>query len=346
MGDYKKMDNQEQLFKGELMEEKLRGYFLNNHYYVLRGVDYKFDENQITDIDLFLYGRGSSLNRERINVDIKNKRSPKAFERIIWTKGIQMLLKLDNCVVATTDKRESLRKYGLENDVIILDGNFLNKLSTKTGNRISEEDFLKDLSKYRSYNDFNNSPWKDIYQNSKSRLLSELDFSGFNQSNISLKYFLKKCYDHQKRDTALKAVYVTLSHTLIILDYILKNIAFLDIDLRQEKLQDGFQYGNLGTKGVDYTIGLALQISNSNRTIGAIKKSIENPDVIILKEYFSKIEVIKNVFRLAVEFEGLCFQNNLIYPNNLSSDAKGVLGIFLDYFKINRKDFFDLFPVK
>ena len=53
------MEKQTELFKGELMEEKLRLYFLNNGYYVARGIKYVFEGNEITDIDLFLYGRVS-----------------------------------------------------------------------------------------------------------------------------------------------------------------------------------------------------------------------------------------------------------------------------------------------
>ena len=37
------MEKQTELFKGELMEEKLRLYFLNNGYYVARGIKYVFE---------------------------------------------------------------------------------------------------------------------------------------------------------------------------------------------------------------------------------------------------------------------------------------------------------------
>ena len=126
------MENQTELFKGELMEEKLRHYFLSNGYYVARGVKYNFEGNEITDIDLFLYGRSSSIARERINVDIKNKKTPKAFERILWAKGLQVLLKFDSCVVATKDTRELIRNYGLKHNTVIFDGNFLESEATCT----------------------------------------------------------------------------------------------------------------------------------------------------------------------------------------------------------------------
>ncbi len=307
------MEKQIELFKGELMEEKLRIYFLNSGYYVVRGVKYKFEGNDITDIDLFLYGRVSSLSRERINVDIKNKKTPKAFERILWAKGLQQLLQFDNCVVATTDNKETLRKYGLKHNTIILDGNFIQKLVYDTSIRFSEEELMKRFNEIKCYNEFNNQTWKSLYEVSKSRLLSELDFSGYNSTLIYLRYFLLKCFDQQKREIALRATYIILSHSLIILDYILKDIVFLEPNSRKESLSDGFKYGNLGREGVNRTIEMAVRIANSKNSVNEIKKSLDSVEIDILKEYFSKAETSKNIFKWALFFEQLAFQNTLTF---------------------------------
>ncbi len=335
------MKKQTELFKGELMEEKLRIYFLNNGYYVSRGVKYNFEGNEITDIDLFLYGRFSSLSRERANVDIKNKKSPKAFERILWAKGLQELLGFDSCVVATTDRNESVRKYGQNNHVVILDGNFLQKLTYNKTERITEEGFLKLLNPIRSYKVYPNQTWKNLYEQSKSRLLNELDFSGFNISMISLNYYYNKGFDQQKREVALRMAYILLSHSLLILDFILKDIAFLEPQKRKDVLSDGFKYGNLGQEGVNRTIDMAVKISNSTISANKIKKSLETTETDILKEYFSNIESIKSIFNWAIEFEKKAFEKKLIYPKDLETNLKGTLALFLDYFKINRKKYFE-----
>ena len=65
--------NQTTLFKGEMMEELLRNYFLNLGYFVVRGIKYRYNENDITDVDLFLYGRISSLLREKSPLLIKDQ---------------------------------------------------------------------------------------------------------------------------------------------------------------------------------------------------------------------------------------------------------------------------------
>ncbi|WP_321518938.1 hypothetical protein [uncultured Bacteroides sp.] len=337
------MENQTELFKGELMEEKLRFYFLNNGYYVARGVKYNFDGNEITDIDLFLYGRVSSLSRVRTNVDIKNKKSPKTFERILWAKGLQELLKFDNCVVATTDKKDVFRKFGLKHDTIILDGNFLQKLTYETNSRLAEEDLLTQFSLIKCYKQFMNQTWKSIYETSKSRLLDELDFSGYNSTLIYLEYFLKSCFDRQKKDIALRASFIILSHSLLILDYILKDIAFLEPIQRKEMLSDGFKYGNLGIEGVNKTIEMAVKIASSKMTVNEIKKALDTTEMDILKEYFSKSETTKNIFKWSLAFERLAFQKEIVMPKDLDTELKGTLAIMLDFFKINRKDFFDIY---
>lgn len=337
------MEKQTELFKGELMEEKLRLYFLNNGYYVARGVKYDFDGNEITDIDLFLYGRVSSLSRERTNVDIKNKKSPKAFERILWAKGLQQLLGFDSCVVATTDRKEAVRKYGLKNNTIILDGNFLQKLSYNNVDRISEEDLLGQLNSIKSFKEFRNQTWKNLYEKSKSRLLNELDFSGYNSTLIYLNYFIRKCFDLQKKEIALRGTYIILSHSLLILDFVLKDIAFLEPTQRKETLNDGFKYGNLGKDGVNKTIEMALKIANSKISINEIKKSLDTTEMDILKEYFSKVETIKNIFKWSIAFEKKAFEKNLTLPKDLDVELKGTLALMLDFFKINRKDFFEIY---
>ena len=108
--------------KGNKAEESLRLYFLDAGYYVVRGVPYKYKNFDITDIDLFLYGRASALSRERNIVDIKNKKTPQAVERIFWTKGLQKSLNMDHAIVATTETNSAVLTYGKENDVIVLDG--------------------------------------------------------------------------------------------------------------------------------------------------------------------------------------------------------------------------------
>lgn len=339
------MENQQMLSKGELMEELLRNYFLNSGYYVVRGIKYKYEGCDITDVDLYLYGRSSSLTRQRINVDIKNKKTPQAFERILWANGLMKLLNFNSCIVATTDQRPVIHTFGQLHNTIILDGSFLAKLRSNTyPDRISEEELSSRLAKHKSYKTFDNRDWRFIYETSKSKLLTEQDYSGFNSALSNLIYFIEKVLtDEQKKEDATRMVYLVLSHMLIIIDFIVKDIAFLDTLDREKKLSDGFKFGNLGKDGVEKIISMAVQISG-NKSANSFLKSLENIPTDILRDFFGKNENAKNLFNWAKEFEQLGYKKHILYPDQIEAPLKGVLSVMLDFARIERKKFFDIFP--
>lgn len=338
------MENQQTLLKGELMEELLRNYFLDSGYYVVRGIKYKYEGIDITDVDLYLYDRSSSLTRQRINVDIKNKKTPQAFERILWANGLMKLLNFNSCIVATIDRRPIIHTFGQLHNTIVMDGAFLAKLrSNSFPDRLTEEELTSRLSKHKSYKTFDNKDWRSIYEASKSRLLTEQDYSGFNSALSNLIYFIEKVLtDDLKREDATRMVYLVLSHMLIIIDFIVKDIAFLDTSDREMKLSDGFKFGNLGKDGVDKIISMAVQISG-NKSANSFLKSLEDIPTDILRDFFSKNNNTKNLFNWSKELEQLGYKKQFLNPNQINAPLKGVLSVMLDFSKIERKKFFDTF---
>lgn len=340
------METQQNIAKGELMEELIRNYFLNLGYYVVRSVKYRYEGNDITDVDLFLYDRSSSITRQRINVDIKNKKTPQVFERILWANGLKGLLGFDSCIVATTDKRPVIHKFGQLHKTIILDGAFLAKvrLNAHPNLRLTEEEITSKFAKHKSYKTFENKDWRHIYEESKSRLLTEQDFSGFNSELTYLDYFIEKIVtDSQKREDATRMAYLIISHLLITIDFIIKDISFLENPDREKKLSDGFKFGNLGKEGIDKIISIAVQISN-NKSANSFLKSLDSIRVSILRDFFSKYENTKNLFNWAKEFERIGFNREFINPENIDTQLKGFILLLLDCFGIDRKIFFELYP--
>lgn len=135
-------------------------------------------------------------------------------------------------------------------------------------------------------------------------------------------------------------VYVILAHTLIIMDFILKDIAFLEQKDRESKLSIGLKYGNLGKEGIDKIISMAMHISGVT-SANTIMKSLDSIPVDILKDFFSKNENAKKAFGWAKELSILAFSSTLIYPNEIESSLKGVLSVILDFLSIDRKTFFE-----
>jgi hypothetical protein len=115
--------------KGPALEELLKAYFWRAGYFVVRGVPYRLEDDDVTDIDLWLYERPGASTRRRLIVDVKSKRSPKVSERIIWARGLQVALGVDNAIVATTDRRLSNRRLAKNMGVTLFDGEAISKLA-------------------------------------------------------------------------------------------------------------------------------------------------------------------------------------------------------------------------
>jgi hypothetical protein len=336
------MAKQQVLLKGEDMEEKLRNYFLSLGFYVVRSIDFEYRNFSITDIDLFLYKKASPFTRVRINVDIKNKKTPQAIERVFWTKGLQQVLKFDKCIVATTDKRNEVVKFGELNEVLVLGGNFLTKLKEVDNKlRLTEEEIELELKKISSKSN-NGGDWRSIYKSSKSKLIQAIDYSNVNDSINDLSYiFEKKITTPTQEIIATRGIYISISHILITLDLLLSQIAHLNQEERLRKLADGFMYGSLGKDGIEKTIDLALQISNQNKKNKyRLLQQFQSVPYQILAEFFSKNNINGKLFDYALAFEKEGFSRNINNPNNLPSEQKAIIGIFLDYHRISRKDFF------
>lgn len=330
--------------KGSAAEETLRNYFLSIGYYVARGVKFSFGKFDVTDIDLWLYSRNSPISRERVCVDIKNKKTPQALERILWTKGLQSVLRLDSCIVATTDSRPAVREFGLQNNVLILDGKFLARLTTSARGyqeRIKEEDFLYDLesgSIGRLGGD-----WRNRYENSKSRLLTSLSFDGCNAWLKDIEYAFTQIASGNP--SALRFLYAICSHFFIAMDYILKELISDDYDQRQQKIENGIRYG---ASGKDLTEKISKMASALIESISAqpglaetlrheMKKESDNVKANILAEYFSKNLTGASIYETARVFESLAFAPQVPFISTQSAQIQGIIGVLADFCGIDRK---------
>lgn len=336
--------------KGNKAEESLRLYFLDAGYYVVRGVPYKYKDFDITDIDLFLYGRASALSRERNIVDIKNKKTPQAVERIFWTKGLQKSLNMDHAIVATTETNPAVLAYGKENNVIVLDGKFLKKIQSKYANndtRFTDEEFWSLIECYPFQKMDGN--WKEKIRRAKGILLNGLNFDSINEWIELAKFFVQQALDnHQYRIIALRCLYIIFSFILIAIDFQMKELSFMSNDEKQNYLNNGFSYGSKGRDGTNHIIqtaarlirqvarggdGLANQIQNHLETAF---NQLNSP---ILGEHFAKNEVSRSLFDMAKEFEACAMKKSLPHYSEMSLNLKSTLFCFIDYWEIKRQDF-------
>ncbi len=333
----------EQIPKGSAAEEALRNYFLSIGYFVVRGAKFTYHRFDVTDVDLWLYARNSPLSRERICVDIKNKKTPQALERIFWAKGLQDVLGLDSCIIATTDSRPDVREFGLQHNIKVLDGKFLGRLTKSPRSqleRLTEEQFLEQLeegSMGRLGGD-----WRGRYELSKSRLLDSLTFDGCNAWLNDIAYYLGQLGAQVQ---PWRLLYTACAHLLIAIDFILREHVTADHEQRRSVLDRGFRYGDSGKVFTEKVGRMAASLVGSVAADPGLAETVQREleeqaahvRAEILAEFFSKTGSLSGFFEVAKEFEAAAFAPVAPKPDALSSAAKSVLGVLADFSGVDRK---------
>lgn len=336
--------------KGAQTEELLADYFRELGYFVARGVTFKYESYEVTDIDLWIYIRSSAISRQTSIVDIKNKRTPQAIERIFWTKGLQQALNANNAIVATTDSRPEVVEFGKKLDVTVLGGRFISKLkaasSINGNNRLSEDELIK-IIKDNTLGKVDGD-WMGRFQYSKSLLITNLNFNSINYWLIQARYFFEEAIaQFGSSDLGFRLFLKEISFFCIGLDYMLKEFSFDDKDHKYEALVHGFSYGNDGKKGLfdsvnkttNILVGLGyLERTDLSKIENDIEKVVGNVDTDILGKYFSNVNVAKNLFKIAKEMDDLSAKVDAIYDTEVSIEAKAMIGCLLDFWDINRSN--------
>ncbi len=334
--------------KGYAAEEALRHYFINLGYFAVRSVPFNYKSFDVTDIDLWLYMRSSALSRERTCVDIKNKKTPQAMERVFWTKGLREVLGVERAMVATTDTRKETQDFGAANGVTVLHGEFLRGVLSgfEPTNRITEDE-LFGLLKAPCVVD-SNVVWAKWLRKVKSTLIDGLNFNGCNKFLIACKLLIQEYLVTAKNFLPIiRLLYIVIAYFLLTLDYATCSIGHLEVDDRKARLDDGLRYGEAGRERTDEIVNMALHLladsGRSNLFSGQrlreeFQKQLSDFPAEILAEYFSKSEPLNKLFPLAKEFESAAYAVNLVLPHDCPADHKAVIGLLCDFLGVNRRD--------
>lgn len=339
---------QKNLPKGPEMEELLRSYFLRAGYYVTRGVPFSYKGFDVTDIDLWLYNRTSSVSREISLVDIKNKKTPQAIERIFWVRGLQIAMNATNAIVATTDRRQEVKDFGRNLGVLVLDGNFLRRLASSdapNSDRLSDEEFFAKVNEYplRKLD----GDWPGRILLSKSLLAKSLSFDSCNEWLDQGKFFVEQSITKTtQREVALRCLYLVCSFFSIAVDHCLKELSFYEQSERNVLIKNGFTYGSRGGEGLNNILNVAIRLVEEHANNGAaisqqVRLNVENQlsllKTSVLGDFFSKNDVARTLFNVAKEFEQLAMARNFIPHGAASVELRSVLFCLLDYWGIDRR---------
>ena len=333
--------------KGFKAEEALRGYFRSSGYFVVRGIPLTYRNFDVTDVDLWLYVKATSLSAERTCVDVKRKRTPQAMERVLWTKGLKEVLTVDQAIVVTSDNRPETRDFGAAHGVGIMQGDFLQhavKAFPPSG-RLTEEELFS-LLKTPCVVD-SGVEWRSWFRRVKAILLDSLNFDGCNKFLLGTKLLLDEYLaTGRSSEVPVRLLYAIIAYFLICLDYSSRLFVHRDAAVRTAVLTNGFRYGEAGRQRTEEIVQMALHLlaesGKSNLFSGEALRSeferqVSEYHAEILGEHFSKTESLKNLFVIARSFEEHAYAETLLRPHESPSEQKAVIGLICDLLGHDRK---------
>jgi hypothetical protein len=331
---------------GAALEELVRAYFARQGFFALRSVSYRFEDEEVTDIDAWLYGRHSTSVRTRTIVDIKDKRSPKAFERILWARGMQLALGCDRSIVATTDGGEKIVRFAHQQKVALLTKDFLDRLKNKldTSDRMTLEQFMDNIRTYKDHKQ--DGDWLRRISDAKSGLISLQGYPAFNKAISSFRFFAERAQTRpHHKEQALRGAYLMAALACIALDSALERIVYEDQGARYRAIAEGVTYGDAGDARVQTSIKTVLEVIANGMANGRVvarqaddtlQRMFQSVRADIIAEYFTKEHNASTLVAVARELDERAHSADLAKSQTLSVEAKSVLGIFADFVQAKR----------
>jgi hypothetical protein len=339
--------------KGLQTEELLRRYFLRTGFFVVRGVLVRHEGVDLTDVDLWIYERPTTLARRRTIVDIKDKGTPKAAERLFFVKGLAETIGVEGAGVATTDARPALRRLARKQGLLWIDGDDIQRLKASAElanwNRLSEEELISEVSSIDSLR--MSRHLRDQFEKVKSAVASRF---GASSANISLEgagIFARETISAHPNSPAAKVLLRLTYHAAAIaaasLDFASSDTALRPAPERLRGLTEAIRYG-ADSDGVLEQLRFAERAVRDYMPNGAgaakvIRDGFTADLAAIPAEGLAEI-VLKMtrgdaLFETARTLEGAAYAMNLPAFDDLELTPRSFVGAVLDFVGIDRPTF-------
>lgn len=337
--------------KGANLEEVVREYFFRNGYVAIRGVPVRFENEDVTDADVWVYGRQGAGIRTRSMVDVKDKRSPKAFERIMWVRGMQLALGCDQAIVATTDNSPKTARFARKHNVTVLSASFLRQWQTSNDPpmRLTSEEFTSCIKSYTAHKQ--DGDWVKRLEDSKSAIVSLPAFPAFNAAITNFAFFGERAEIRpQHREQAIRATFLAAAYAALALDSALAGLTFETPQARYKQLINGITYGETGDGRVKDSIEKVLSVIESGvnngrviarQTKDAMNEMFSGLRAEIIAEFYSKENNATSLYKVVRELEARAHMLDREEMMSLSVEAKSTLGVFADFASLKRSALFN-----
>lgn len=340
--------------KGAVLEEVLRAYFLRAGFFVIRGVPFRFANEDLTDVDLWLYERPTGTSRRVQICDAKYKQRPKAVERLFWTSGLADALDVDGAYVATTDKRRSLRAVAEKLDLQLIDGTDIQRIQNSQSvlypDRIGDEQLISELKSVDK--EFRNRNLQD----GRIDILSALS-EGFGAASTvrTLEAFGRLAAavisfhpDSNAARAAGRLAYLAAAIACESVDYVSVSAAFRPMEERRDAILNAVRLGALSNDEGDQTLRMALALvekyapggkSTSIALQAELRKDLDRIPAEIVADQAVRLLKSDQLFITGRELEMAAYHSALPSFDQLGSAAKSMLGALLDYSGVDRERF-------
>lgn len=340
--------------KGAVLEELLRAYFLRAGFFVIRGVPFRFADEDLTDVDLWLYERPTGTSRRVQICDIKYKQRPKAVERLFWTRGLADALDVDGVYVATTDKRKSLRSIAEKLGLHLIDGTDIQRMQTSASilypERIGDEQLIRELQTIdRELRNKQLQEWRIDILSSLSEGFgapsSVRSLEGFTRLAKAVVSFHP---DSAAARAAGRLSYLAAALACASLDYVSVGAAFRTLDERRDLILNAVRLGALsdpaGQQSLKMAIALVQKYAPGGKATAlavetGMKHDLEAIPAEIVADQAVRLLKADQLFVTARELESAGYQGALPPFDSLSVTTRSMLGALLDYASVDRERF-------
>jgi hypothetical protein len=337
--------------KGYALEEALRNYFLLGGLYVVRSVPVRLEEEDFTDIDLWLCERSSGSSRRRLIVDAKFRSKPKAAERLFWTKGLSEFLDVDGAYVATTDARPTVRAMARKIGLSVLDGNDLHRISGAGElDRLTEEEFLtlvRRVDQARHSRD-----WVIRLDDAKSSLASSFGAASANRGLSAFAFFAEQsavapALSEQAR-AAVRLAFFCASLVAISIDYVSSEAAFRPAEDRNRLILNVIRHGHPDRETAMEKVRLASALIEdfaengaalSHQVLNRYEDAVSRIPAEIIADHITRMSPRELLFNVSRELEDAAYSRSEKGFDALPSEAKALMAVFLDFVGVGRTKF-------
>jgi hypothetical protein len=339
--------------KGLKTEELIRAYFVRAGFFVVRGVKLRAAGDELTDIDAWLYERSATLARRRIVIDIKDKRSSQAAERLFFIKGLAESIHVEACGVVTGDNRLALRDLAKKNGVLWIDGTDLQRLKNSHDligtNRISEEQLALDIravdTSRRSH------AFRDRFDYAKSAVADRFGASCANSAIESARFFAHEAVSAHPDSTAarvaVRLTFFTAALAAASIDYASAETALRPAAERVRQLTAAIRYGADAETTLSHLrwseAAIREYFPNGAGMAQVVRErflsAFDSVPAEGLAEISAHLSRTNALFCVARQLEEAAYSVALPTFDELKLGAKGFLGAILDFLEVGRTDF-------